>query len=785
MFEDLHCVRVAEVCSMSLALEKEPSFTDSSFAVSETDEESDGTETFSLIHNDVSLAIDQLRSQLQVLQQADGSELEAELGEAKICADEAKEAYDVMKNTVREMGPDARARWLPHAKIQQETLKGLMSEYLSTKRQVARSAVSADRRNTEQADSEEDEEPETPAVDPVTAEKISEYLDQLDRAMDEIDNSIGRKEIDNTTRNQVKTAQETYDGLKDLVRSIPPLARAEYVAIAKTARDRLHKTLLELKEVHIVPEIVPSTPEKSQKAKEDSQRKPDQKRLERLHNDLAALLVKLRHEIDAKNYYGANLISPEATRVYEELKDEIRQHGPDVKNVWLPEILSQKNDLQAFVRVCEEAEESEFGVSFGDAEAAIDDVNDVPYPREATPKVLQRTAEESQMTDDVLMESICISIDSQVDSLTIALDACEARGGLTQPDYDGLKSQVAALKETYEKAKNEVRAMQSEGRENWISVLKSLQKDLHEVLVRHAELMRALTKNGETFLAVDEGHPQELQTEQLSEVSDHTPKHEKTDEDPAGLQVRHSEIGPSAEFDTPMASLEDLPELEETSSHAQPKADEHEQRTLSITAASVVEVETKLEATVYAMEEDSEKAALDFTIDLYRSAMAGLRNSRGILDEYKAFESSLVEEDMDVHKTKVVEFDGRIVAVMKSLVELENMAEADNRVLSSVLEEKSVNSSVYPMRPLRKYKRVFISEPSRRRADLLSFLITKRSRKFCEPRLEHRLGVDDECWALGHGLWPFRRDLVQKKLSKEHHVHQQEEPAEPKFCRGP
>lgn len=86
--------------------------------------------------------------------------------------------------------------------------------------------------------------------------------------------------------------------------------------------------------------------------------------------------------------------------------------------MWLPEILSQKNDLQAFIRVCEEAQESEFEVTFGDAEGSIDDVNDVPYPREATPKVLQRTDEESQMTDDALLESICISIDSQVDSLT-------------------------------------------------------------------------------------------------------------------------------------------------------------------------------------------------------------------------------------------------------------------------------------------------------------------------------------------------------------------------------
>eukprot|EP00189_Rhodosorus_marinus_P008660 CAMPEP_0184752546 /NCGR_PEP_ID=MMETSP0315-20130426/43631_1 /TAXON_ID=101924 /ORGANISM="Rhodosorus marinus, Strain UTEX LB 2760" /LENGTH=779 /DNA_ID=CAMNT_0027231881 /DNA_START=610 /DNA_END=2949 /DNA_ORIENTATION=- len=745
---------------MSVELEKESCFTDSSSAESETDEESDGTETFSLIYNDVSLAIDQLRSQLQVLQQADESELEAELGEAKVCADEAKKAYDIMKNTVREMGADSRARWLPQAKIQQETLKGLMSEYLSTKRQVAHSVVSADQRKTEQTASEEGEEPETPAVDPATSEKIDQYLDQLDRAMDEIANSIARKEIDDTTRNQVTTAQETYDKLKDLVRSIPPLKRTEYVAIAKAARDRLHKTLLELKEVHVVPDVVPSTPEKSQKASENGQRKPDKKRLERLHNDLAALLVKLRHEIDARNYYGANCISPEATRVYEELKDEIRQHGPDMKNVWLPEILSQKNDLQAFIRVCEEAEESEFRVAFSDADGAIDDVNDVPYPREATPKALQRTPEESQMTDDVLMESICISIDSQVDSSTTALDACEARGGVTQPDYDGLKSQVAALKETYEKAKNEVRAMQSEGRENWISVLKSLQKDLQEILVRHAELMRALTNSGESFLAVNEGDLEELQTEQLSEVSDHTPKHGKTNEDPAGLQVgqsetglsaesgppmvqnvsekpyatevfRHtehasrcggccnqasledlpeledgktnedpaglqvgqSETGLSAESGPPMASLEDLPELEETSSRGQPKAHDHEQRTLSITDENVIAAETKLEATVYALEEDSEKATLHFTIGIYRSAMDGLRNSRGLLDEYKAFESFLVEEDMDIHKKKVVEFDGRIVAVMKSLVELEDMAEADNREESRALEAEHASSS--------------------------------------------------------------------------------------------
>mmetsp|Transcript_11921 Transcript_11921/g.17253 ORF Transcript_11921/g.17253 Transcript_11921/m.17253 type:complete len:713 (-) Transcript_11921:1897-4035(-) len=678
---------------MSVELEKESCFTDSSSAESETDEESDGTETFSLIYNDVSLAIDQLRSQLQVLQQADESELEAELGEAKVCADEAKKAYDIMKNTVREMGADSRARWLPQAKIQQETLKGLMSEYLSTKRQVAHSVVSADQRKTEQTASEEGEEPETPAVDPATSEKIDQYLDQLDRAMDEIANSIARKEIDDTTRNQVTTAQETYDKLKDLVRSIPPLKRTEYVAIAKAARDRLHKTLLELKEVHVVPDVVPSTPEKSQKASENGQRKPDKKRLERLHNDLAALLVKLRHEIDARNYYGANCISPEATRVYEELKDEIRQHGPDMKNVWLPEILSQKNDLQAFIRVCEEAEESEFRVAFSDADGAIDDVNDVPYPREATPKALQRTPEESQMTDDVLMESICISIDSQVDSSTTALDACEARGGVTQPDYDGLKSQVAALKETYEKAKNEVRAMQSEGRENWISVLKSLQKDLQEILVRHAELMRALTNSGESFLAVNEGDLEELQTEQLSEVSDHTPKHGKTNEDPAGLQVGQSETGLSAESGPPMASLEDLPELEETSSRGQPKAHDHEQRTLSITDENVIAAETKLEATVYALEEDSEKATLHFTIGIYRSAMDGLRNSRGLLDEYKAFESFLVEKDMDIHKKKVVEFDGRIVAVMKSLVELEDMAEADNREQSRALEAEHANSS--------------------------------------------------------------------------------------------
>mmetsp|Transcript_15037 Transcript_15037/g.61298 ORF Transcript_15037/g.61298 Transcript_15037/m.61298 type:complete len:520 (-) Transcript_15037:2713-4272(-) len=504
-----------EVGSMSIALEKASSFTDSSYAGSETDEESDGTETFSLIYNDVSLAIDQLRSQLHVLQQADGLEREAELREAKVCADEAKEAYDTMKNTVREMGSDARARWLPHARIQQETLKGLMSEYLITKGHAAISAVSNDRRNTEQTDSEDGEEPETPSVDPATAEKIDEYLDQLGRAMDEIDNSIARKEIDDRTRSQVKTAQETYDGLKDLVRSIPPSARSEYIAKAKTARDRLHKTLLELKEVHVVPEIVPSTPEKSQKVKEDTKPKPDQKRLERLHSDLAALLVKLRHEIDAKNYYGANLISPEATRVYEDLKDEIRQHEPDIKKVWLPEILSQKNDLQAFIRVCEEAQDSEFEVTFGDAEGSIDDVNDVPYPREATPKVLQRTDEESQMTDDALLESICISIDSQVDSLTIALDACEARGGLTQPDYDGLRSQVAAMKETYEKAKNEVRAMRREGRETWISVLKSLHKEMREVLVRHAELMRSLTQNGETFLTVNEGYAEDLHTGEL------------------------------------------------------------------------------------------------------------------------------------------------------------------------------------------------------------------------------------------------------------------------------
>mmetsp|Transcript_15039 Transcript_15039/g.61319 ORF Transcript_15039/g.61319 Transcript_15039/m.61319 type:complete len:223 (-) Transcript_15039:3583-4251(-) len=203
-----------EVGSMSIALEKASSFTDSSYAGSETDEESDGTETFSLIYNDVSLAIDQLRSQLHVLQQADGLEREAELREAKVCADEAKEAYDTMKNTVREMGSDARARWLPHARIQQETLKGLMSEYLITKGHAAISAVSNDRRNTEQTDSEDGEEPETPSVDPATAEKIDEYLDQLGRAMDEIDNSIARKEIDDRTRSQVKTAQETYDGLK-------------------------------------------------------------------------------------------------------------------------------------------------------------------------------------------------------------------------------------------------------------------------------------------------------------------------------------------------------------------------------------------------------------------------------------------------------------------------------------------------------------------------------------------------------------------------------------------
>mmetsp|Transcript_15043 Transcript_15043/g.61354 ORF Transcript_15043/g.61354 Transcript_15043/m.61354 type:complete len:83 (-) Transcript_15043:911-1159(-) len=49
---------------------------------------------------------------------------------------------------------------------------------------------------------------------------------------------------------------------------------------------------------------------------------------------------------------------------------------------------------------------------------------------------------------------------------------------------------------------------------------------------------------------------------------------------------------------------------------------------------------------------------------------------------------------MEVLETKVDEFDGRIVAVMKSLVELENMAEVDNRVQSRALGGESVDTSV-------------------------------------------------------------------------------------------
>mmetsp|Transcript_9593 Transcript_9593/g.29027 ORF Transcript_9593/g.29027 Transcript_9593/m.29027 type:complete len:793 (+) Transcript_9593:178-2556(+) len=589
---------------------------------------------------------------------------------------------------------------------------------------------------------------------------MDRHLTTLEAKLDDVHSYIIEGRADEVVHNKLVDAQEAYDEVKDTLRNLPAESKADALPLAREARDKLQELLQaysklradskptgaatvvqtpgEQPKAHIVDET--SVPKAPAFPTNGVVVQGPLAEVERMNHDLSFMLQSLRNYMAEDRVDDAQAVAGEATEAFDNLKEEIRGLPAEERMKWLPEAKAKRAELAAClatlrktsasgdsstrkvaaagaatatvagaaaavaagatvseVKAVDEPEIVELEADDKDAASSGGSIAGVTESDIADSSYGSSFVGASQRTEDLSLEAQGAELQSRLENLDAAMKKLE--NSSAPPDGTSISvigAEVEKCRGNYDSIKNSIRSLSPKEKQTWIPTVKSVQKELQDIIHRHSNLVGM--NPTQAAYSADEDPDRAIQ--ELGKAIEDMKADALELEQPEGhLNTVEDQLARIASlYEKAQAKVVTLPESDQTSRRQLLRRYRDEYRALKESRPSPLYatqeggssrslktdgsigkqfrlLESNLDKAIIALERETGKNASALTRDRVHSASERLEKAKPLYDEYKESVRALPPGSRDHYVAKARAFQERLKNVIATLNEQEKIVQ--------------------------------------------------------------------------------------------------------------